>query len=254
MMVPLKLEVTYDDEDDDDEEEEEEDNTADKDAEEETKRRRKKMMMMKSKRRSKGAFPPCTPLTFDLEVSAEGQEEAVTRLPRLTLRCRDPSQSFIFSFLDHDGTASRAAAIAPPDAVERAFPRSFPHLGSAAGKAAAAGVKPGPRSRRPAAAAAAAAAACSSLGARAAEHARDVHQPVGPGGLVQAHGPLCGPDRLLLRGGRLLARRADAARRPQLGAHGLPDGPGRRRRRGTLHAATTSTTTTTTKEEQQQQQ
>jgi hypothetical protein len=53
----------------------------------------------------------CHALVFDLviehKVSDKEEWGSAEVLSKLTLRCREPNQSFIFSFIDHDGTASR---------------------------------------------------------------------------------------------------------------------------------------------------
>jgi len=155
------------------------------------------------------AFSPCTPLTFDLVLAfaptpavfpgvgsstdteptvaatenvagdasgdalGDAAEKMIVVVRGLALRCRSPSQSFLFSFLDHDGTPSRAAAVAPPDAVDAA---------RAAHRA------PKKRSKKKAAAAAAAAAA--SAGPGFGSGAGELRVPV----LLSLHGTSISPE------------------------------------------------------------
>lgn len=62
------------------------------------------------------------PLTFSIIATLDGDDNA-SRRSRLTipvsLRCRTTRQSFVFSFLDHDGSVSSAAAIAPLERTTR---------------------------------------------------------------------------------------------------------------------------------------
>ena len=78
------------------------------------------------------ALAACEPIKFDLFLTfktvdspngrsgtAAATEDIAAK--GLSVRCRKPSQSFIYSFMDHDGTPSRAAAVAPPGTLAKAL-------------------------------------------------------------------------------------------------------------------------------------
>lgn len=77
------------------------------------------------KKRHKPLPCPRTPTTVTLRIYPGSSPDAATdpatdpatavgALQHMTLRCREPHQSFLYSFMDHDGSPSRAAAVAPP--------------------------------------------------------------------------------------------------------------------------------------------
>lgn len=62
-------------------------------------------------------LPSCSQLELSVKIStSEGSKSRV-----IVLRCRTFSQSFLFTFLDHDGSVQHAAAIAPSETCEGEF-------------------------------------------------------------------------------------------------------------------------------------
>jgi hypothetical protein len=82
-------------------------------------------------------FDTCKPVLFDLRLrvtkskedqrkSSDNKKEASSSssflsVSNLMLKCRKPTESFIYSFIDHDSTVSQAASIAPTDYVSHAM-------------------------------------------------------------------------------------------------------------------------------------
>ncbi|CAD7926882.1 unnamed protein product [Amoebophrya sp. A25] len=70
---------------------------------------------------SEASSSTCNPIRFELKVTytvASTGDETTTDSPQtkllpITLQCRKPSDSLLYTFLDHDGTVNRAAAIMP---------------------------------------------------------------------------------------------------------------------------------------------
>lgn len=70
------------------------------------------------------------PLSFTLTVSGvDGAGTRVVSLPlQVELRCRSVQEPFVFTFIDHDGSVSSAAAVAPLGAASSAPSAGLPVL------------------------------------------------------------------------------------------------------------------------------